>query len=57
MKTHGNLSRLLVFACACICSQLFSANAATVTTDQADYPPGGTVYITGSGFGQLLVWM
>src|SRR5438445_179527 len=33
-------SRLLLFACACICSQLLSANAATVTTDQADYSPG-----------------
>src|SRR5215469_12179288 len=22
----------------------------TITTDQADYPPGSTVYITGSGF-------
>src|SRR5947207_3510418 len=27
-----------------------AASAATVTTDQADYPPGSTVYITGSGF-------
>ena len=26
------------------------AQAQTVTTDQADYPPGSTVYITGSGF-------
>ena len=24
--------------------------APTVTTDQADYPPGATVYITGAGF-------
>ncbi len=25
-------------------------STATVTTDQSDYPPGGTVYITGAGF-------
>src|SRR6185369_6192692 len=32
---------------------LFSSTAAfaqSVTTDQGDYPPGGTVYITGTGF-------
>jgi hypothetical protein len=32
---------------------LLSAHAAlsaTVTTDETDYPPGGTVYITGNGF-------
>ncbi|HXU77487.1 MAG TPA: hypothetical protein VN794_13020, partial [Methylomirabilota bacterium] len=32
---------------------LFSSTAAfaqSVTTDQGDYPPGGTVYITGAGF-------
>src|SRR5881409_1740071 len=50
MKTSPPLSRLLLFACACICSQLLSANAATVTTDKADYAPGETVNITGSGF-------
>src|SRR5205823_12300444 len=44
------LARMLLFACACICSQLLSANAATVTTDKADYAPGETAYITGSGF-------
>src|SRR5947207_15419846 len=27
-----------------------AASAATLTTDQSDYPPGGTVYITGAGF-------
>src|SRR6266511_3826987 len=27
-----------------------AAVAATVSTDQADYPPGSTAYITGSGF-------
>src|SRR5213596_861048 len=27
-----------------------AASAATVSTDQSDYPPGSTVYITGSGF-------
>jgi len=26
------------------------AQTATITTDQTDYPPGSTVYITGSGF-------
>ena len=50
MKTSPPLSRLLLFACACICSQLLSATAATVTTDQADYSPGATAHITGAGF-------
>src|SRR6266566_9610834 len=27
-----------------------TAFAQSVSTDQADYPPGGTVYITGGGF-------
>lgn len=30
--------------------QIGAAIAAYVTTDQADYPPGSTVYITGGGF-------
>src|SRR6266542_1138525 len=50
MKTSLPLSRLLLFACACIGSHLLSANAATVTTDKGDYPPGDTAYITASGF-------
>src|SRR5260370_36241297 len=29
----------------------FAQSAASVTTDQSDYPPGSTVYITGTGFG------
>ena len=28
----------------------WTASAATVTTDQSDYPPGSTVNITGAGF-------
>jgi len=31
-------------------SALAQTSGPTVTTDQSDYPPGGTVYITGSGF-------
>src|SRR5438128_7160795 len=44
------LARLLVLACVCLCSQLLSANAATVMTDKADYAPGTTAYITAGGF-------
>src|SRR5437879_2305559 len=38
-----NLALALQFSVA-------SATAATVTTDKADYSPGSTAYITGSGF-------
>src|SRR5207245_7052654 len=54
MRTGSSLVHLLLVMCAFLCTQLPLAHAAdsapTVTTDQADYPPGGTVYITGAGF-------
>src|SRR5438552_5254037 len=52
-KAGSNLARLLLMLSACVCYQLTLARvaAATVTTDKADYQPGATVYITGSGFG------
>src|SRR5213594_333224 len=39
MKNSLPLTRLLLLACACICSPLLSARAATIATDQADYAP------------------
>ena len=52
MKAASNLARLLLMLSACVCYQITLARvaAATVTTDQSDYPPGATAYITGSGF-------
>src|SRR5438093_13448364 len=51
-KAGSNLARLLLMLSACVCYQLTLARvaAATVTTDQSDYPPGDTAYITGGGF-------
>src|SRR5262245_40555904 len=49
-KTHARvisaiwLSAIWLFAIGC-------ANAATITTDQLEYPPFTDVYVTGSGFG------
>src|SRR5882724_175604 len=43
------LSTLLLALMLCA-SRSYAQSAAWVTTDQADYPPGSTVYITGAGF-------
>src|SRR5438552_3757099 len=53
MNTKTLITRMAAVLCALFFVQLISASAlaqATVTTDQSDYPPGGTVYITGAGF-------
>src|SRR5947207_2896682 len=39
---------MLVLGCSLLLAP--TAFAQTVTTDQSDYPPGSTVYITGGGF-------
>jgi len=46
------LARTFLVALACLCTWTLTAQAAdpTVTTDKADYPPGSTVNISGSGF-------
>src|SRR5947209_6868705 len=44
------LCGLLFALCVASLSFIPSLQAATVTTDKADYAPGSTVYITGSGF-------
>src|SRR6266699_1405568 len=52
--THarGYFLALLFALCALLAPASAFAQSAgpTVTTDQSDYPPGGTVYITGAGF-------
>src|SRR2546426_1078314 len=51
---HSALGRLLSAICyllsPLLCASALAQSAAWVTTDAADYPPGGTVYITGGGF-------
>src|SRR6266478_3797448 len=56
-RTHarGYFLALLFALCALLApvsafAQDTTNSTATVTTDQSDYPPGGTVYITGTGF-------
>src|SRR5579872_4173635 len=48
------LSNSIVRGVLFICFLVFASTSvfaqATVKTDQLDYPPGSTVYITGSGF-------
>src|SRR5262245_32072782 len=46
LKTVMTLSSIFVF----LFSVLIANAQATLTTDAADYPPGGTVTLTGSGF-------
>src|SRR6185295_1991409 len=53
MKTKNLMTTVIAVVCALFFIQLIPSRAmaqATVATDQADYPPGGTVYITGGGF-------
>src|SRR5438874_1123123 len=51
-SSGSRLARLLLMlgACMCVLLTLTRTAAATVTTDEADYAPGSTAYITGSGF-------
>src|SRR5262245_33463241 len=52
MVHHGKLSgwfATLLIVC-CLALPVAAANAASVWTDQPDYPPGSTVIISGSGF-------
>src|SRR5882724_11003104 len=59
MLVLGSLRRLsplnyplptLLLALMLFASRSYAQSAAWVTTDQSDYPPGSTVYITGAGF-------
>src|SRR6266446_3735300 len=51
---HSALGRwMLALGCSLLsfATTALAQSAAWVTTDAPDYPPGGTVYITGGGFG------
>jgi hypothetical protein len=58
MKVLSTISRTAVFTLIVICTiavlgltnTAFAQSAASVATDKADYPPGGTVVITGAGW-------
>ncbi|HET9824484.1 MAG TPA: hypothetical protein VFP87_04080, partial [Chitinophagaceae bacterium] len=50
MKTLSRFLLITVSVIALTLCSSFAFGQATVTTDQLDYPPGGTVIITGSGF-------
>src|SRR5437867_3168238 len=53
MKVKNLITRTALALCALCFAQLTISSVlaqATVTTDQADYPPGSIVYITGAGF-------
>src|SRR5882724_10767087 len=44
------LSPIFFLLSTLLCASALAQSSATVTTDQADYPPGGIVLITGAGF-------
>src|SRR6266478_1347933 len=45
-----SLSPIFFLVSTLLCASALAQSSATVTTDQADYPPGGIVLITGAGF-------
>src|SRR5712691_358595 len=45
-----SLSPIFFLVSTLLCASALAQSSAIVTTDQADYPPGGIVLITGAGF-------